>query len=130
MNIFKEIESDLGKKLPDSGSLIPWAEQGVLLLNTVMTVRAGLSNAHQKMGWETFTDEVISLISREKSDVVFLLWGSSAQKKAALIQSQKHLILQSAHPSPLSAFRGFFGNKHFSLTNQFLESKGLKAINW
>jgi len=130
LNIFKEIQDDLGKPVPTSGNLIRWANQGVLLLNTVLTVRAGLSNSHQNQGWETFTDAVIRLISSQKKDVVFMLWGSPARKKAELIEQSKHLILESPHPSPLSAHRGFLGNKHFSLANIYLESKGLEPINW
>lgn len=130
LNIYKELESDLGKPIPPSGNLLAWAQQGVLLLNTVLTVRAGLSNSHQNRGWETFTDAVIRLISSEKKDIVFLLWGSPARKKAELIDRHRHHVLESPHPSPLSVHRGFFGNKHFSLTNRFLQSKGLEPIEW
>lgn len=129
-NIFKEIESDLGIQIPPSGNLERWANQGVLLLNSVLTVRAGLSNSHQAKGWENFTDAVIRLISKHKKNIVFLLWGSQARKKIDLIDSRIHLVLESAHPSPLSVYRGFSGNKHFSKTNDYLQSKGISPINW
>ena len=129
-NIFKEIQSDIGKPFPPNGDLERWANQGVLLLNATLTVRASSAGSHQNKGWEVFTDAVIRTVSSEKENVVFLLWGAYAQKKAALIDSQKHLILQSAHPSPFSADRGFFGNKHFSKANAYLKSKGLKEIDW
>lgn len=129
-NIFKEIEKDLGKPFPKSGDLERWANQGVLLLNATLTVRASSPGSHQKKGWEEFTDAVIKVISEEKSNVVFLLWGAYAQKKGEIIDRAKHLVLMSAHPSPFSADRGFFGNKHFSKTNAYLKSKGLKEIDW
>ncbi|MBX2901564.1 MAG: uracil-DNA glycosylase [Cyclobacteriaceae bacterium] len=129
-NIFKEIQADLGKPMPQSGDLERWARQGVLLLNATLTVRAGEAGSHQKKGWEQFTDAVIKAISDNKSNVVFLLWGAYAQKKGEIIDRNKHLVLMSAHPSPFSADRGFFGNKHFSKTNEFLKSKGLKEIEW
>ncbi len=129
-NIFKEIEEDLGKPFPKSGDLERWANQGVLLLNATLTVRASSPGSHQKKGWEEFTDAVIKVISEEKSNVVFLLWGAYAQKKGEIIDRAKHLVLMSAHPSPFSADRGFFGNKHFSKTNAYLKSKGLKEIDW
>lgn len=129
-NIFKEIESDLGIQIPQSGNLERWANQGVLLLNSVLTVRAGLSNSHQSKGWENFTDAVIRLISRDKENIVFLLWGSQARKKRELIDNRIHLVLESAHPSPLSVYRGFSGNKHFSKANDYLLSKGISPINW
>lgn len=130
-NIFKEIETDLGKPLPSTGNLERWADQGVFLLNATLTVRQSEAGSHQGKGWEKFTDAVIKQISAEKENVVFLLWGGFAQKKAALIDASKHHILKSGHPSPLSANRGFwFGNKHFSQTNDFLKSKGLKEIEW
>ncbi|SHH40207.1 uracil-DNA glycosylase [Flavobacterium johnsoniae] len=130
-NIFKEIETDLGKRMPSTGNLERWADQGVFLLNAALTVRQSEAGSHQGKGWEKFTDAVIKQISAEKENVVFLLWGGFAQKKAALIDSSKHHILKSGHPSPLSANRGFwFGNKHFSQTNDFLKSKGLKQIEW
>ncbi|MNQ45416.1 Uracil-DNA glycosylase [compost metagenome] len=130
-NIFKEIEKDLNKPIPKTGNLERWADQGVFLLNATLTVRQAEAGSHQGKGWEKFTDAVIKQISAEKENVVFLLWGGFAQKKAALIDASKHHILKSGHPSPLSANRGFwFGNKHFSQTNDFLRSKGLKEIEW
>jgi uracil-DNA glycosylase len=129
-NIFKEINNDLGITIPQTGDLSRWARQGVLLLNATMTVRAHTAGSHQKKGWETFTDEVIRKISAKKENVVFLLWGAYAQQKKELIDQTKHFILESVHPSPLSASRGFFGNHHFSRTNQFLLSKGLAPVNW
>jgi len=131
INIFKELETDLGKPLPANGSLTHWAEQGVLLLNATLSVRAHQAGSHQGKGWETFTDHVIQTISREREDVVFLLWGGYAKKKERLIDSGKHEILTSGHPSPLSANRGYwFGNGHFSSTNAFLNSKGKEEIKW
>ena len=130
-NIFKEIETDLGKPIPKTGNLERWADQGVFLLNATLTVRQSEAGSHQGKGWEKFTDAVIKQVSAETENVVFLLWGGFAQKKAALIDDSKHHILKSGHPSPLSANRGFwFGNKHFSQTNAFLKSKGLKEIEW
>jgi uracil-DNA glycosylase len=129
-NIFKEIQHETGQPAPPAGDLSRWAKQGVLLLNTVMTVREGLSNSHQGQGWEIFTDEVIRRLSDRKENLVFLLWGSPARKKAELIDSQKHLILESAHPSPMSVYRGFEGNGHFIKCNQYLLSKGLQPIIW
>lgn len=130
-NIFKEIETDLNKPLPKTGNLERWADQGVFLLNATLTVRQSEAGSHQGKGWEKFTDAVIKQISAESENVVFLLWGGFAQKKAALIDASKHHILKSGHPSPLSANRGFwFGNKHFSQTNAFLKSKELKEIEW
>lgn len=130
-NIFKEIESDIGKPFPENGNLERWAKQGVLLLNATLTVRASQPASHQKKGWETFTDTVIRQISNNKKDVVFLLWGGYAKKKVKLIDSQKHHILTSGHPSPLSANRGYwFGNNHFSKTNSFLKSKKMSLIDW
>lgn len=131
MNIFKEIENDLGIPYPKSGNLMRWADQGVLLLNATLTVRAHEAGSHQNMGWEIFTDAVITKVSELKENVVFLLWGGYAKKKGSKIDASKHYILTSGHPSPLSANRGFwFGNKHFSKTNVFLESKGLHTIYW
>jgi uracil-DNA glycosylase len=130
VNIFKEIKKDLGKPMPSSGDLGRWAEQGVLLLNATLTVRASSPGSHQNKGWEQFTDRVIETISREKTNVVFLLWGAYAQKKGEIIDRGKHLVLMSAHPSPFSADRGFFGCRHFSKTNEYLKSKGLKEIDW
>lgn len=129
-NIFKEIHNDLGKPIPASGDLERWAQQGVLLLNATLTVRASTPGSHQNRGWETFTDAIIKKISDEKEGIVFLLWGAYAQKKGALINRNKHLALISAHPSPFSADRGFFGCKHFSKTNLYLKSKGKDEIDW
>lgn len=130
-NIYKEIEADISKPIPSTGNLESWANQGVLMLNAVLTVRAQAAGSHQKKGWEKFTDSVIEIISREKENVVFLLWGGPAKKKGAKIDSSKHLILTSGHPSPLSAIRGhWFGNKHFSKTNDYLKAHGKEPINW
>lgn len=130
LNIFKEIKSDLGKDLPPNGDLTRWADQGVFLLNATLTVKAHQAGSHQKKGWEEFTDEVIKTISRERENVVFLLWGAFAQKKAEMIDSSKHCILKAPHPSPLSAHRGFLGCKHFSKANEYLISKGINPIEW
>lgn len=131
INIFKELEEDTGKAYPKSGDLTQWANQGVLLLNATLTVRAHEAGSHQKQGWETFTDEVIKIISQEKENIVFLLWGGFAKNKAKLIDKKKHHILTTGHPSPLSANRGYwFGNKHFSKTNNYLQQIGLKEIKW
>lgn len=129
-NIFKEIRDDLKKPIPKSGNLEAWSKQGVLLLNTTLTVKAGVAGSHQGKGWEEFTDAVIKAISDQKQNVVFLLWGAYAKKKAVLINSEKHFILNASHPSPLSAYNGFFGSKHFSQTNQYLEQHQLTPINW
>jgi len=129
-NIYKEIESDIGCKTLTSGNLLPWAAQGVLLLNSTLTVTAGIASSHQSLGWETFTDAVIATISEKHEHVVFMLWGTYAQSKRQLIDETKHLILIAPHPSPLSAYRGFFGCKHFSQTNTYLQKQGKKAINW
>ncbi len=129
-NIFKEIEADTGSRPPASGSLRRWAQQGVLLLNATLTVRAHQAGSHQGKGWETFTDAVIARLSEERENLVFLLWGSYAQKKGAVIDRTRHLVLSSAHPSPLSAYRGFFGNHHFTLCNDYLRSHGLTPIEW
>jgi uracil-DNA glycosylase len=130
INIFKEIELDLGIGRPASGNLDRWARQGVLLLNATLTVRAHLAGSHQKKGWEQFTDSVISKLNREKSNLVFLLWGAYAQKKGENIDRKRHLVLESVHPSPLSASRGFFGNKHFSKCNNYLTENGKIPIDW
>ena len=131
INIYKEIEADLGKPVPVTGNLEHWADQGVLLLNAVLTVRAKQASSHKNKGWEIFTDSVIKLISEKKENVVFLLWGDYAKKKGAKIDSSKHFILTSGHPSPLSANRGYwFGNKHFSKTNDYLIKHGKEPINW
>jgi len=129
-NIFEEIRTDLGTPVPSSGNLTRWAQQGVLLLNATLTVRAHAAASHQRRGWEDFTDAVIRLVSAEREHVVFILWGSYAQSKAPLIDTTKHCILRSAHPSPLSAYRGFFGNHHFSVCNQYLQQHGISPINW
>ncbi len=129
-NIFKEIESDLGTPVPKSGNLTRWAQQGVLLLNATLTVREHAAGSHQNHGWEQFTDAVIHILSEKRENLVFILWGSYAQGKSYLIDSNKHLILRSAHPSPLSAYKGFFGNHHFSKTNDYLRSKGIEEIKW
>jgi uracil-DNA glycosylase len=129
-NIFKEIESDLGVKPIQSGDLTRWAKQGVLLLNATLTVRADSAGSHQNKGWEQFTDSVIKTLSEKREGVVFLLWGNYARKKGTQIDREKHLVLESAHPSPLSAYAGFFGNKHFSKTNEYLKNKNQKTIDW
>lgn len=130
-NIFKEIKEDLAITIPKNGNLERWAEQGVLLLNSTLTVRAGEAGSHQKKGWETFTDEVIKCISEQKQDVVFMLWGKYAQDKGAVIDASKHLILKAKHPSPMAAnYGGWFGTKHFSQANYYLTSKGSEPINW
>lgn len=129
-NIFQELQSDLGIAAPASGHLGKWAEQGVFLLNATLTVRAHQAGSHQKQGWEMFTDAVIGTLSERKTGLVFLLWGSYAQAKASLIDTSKHHILKAVHPSPLSAYRGFFGCKHFSQTNAILQSQGLAPIDW
>ena len=130
LNIYKELNSDLGCYIPNNGYLKKWADQGVLLLNTSLTVRAGAANSHKNIGWEVFTDKIISLVNEKEDPVVFLLWGNNAIKKKNLITNKKHLILTSVHPSPLSASRGFFGSKPFSKINNFLISVNKKAIDW
>lgn len=131
INIFKEIKSDLGIEIPVSGDLTRWANQGVLLLNSVLTVRESEANSHQKKGWEKFIKAILTLISQEKEKVIFMLWGGSAQKNEKLIDAQKHYILKAGHPSPLSANRGFwFGNKHFSMANIYLEEIGNEGVYW
>lgn len=130
VNIFKEIESDLGIPTPSSGNLTRWAEQGVLLLNATLTVRAHQAGSHQHHGWEEFTDAAICCLAERRTGLVFLLWGAYAQKKGAFIDRNKHLVLSSPHPSPLSAWHGFFGNKHFSKTNSYLVNQGKSPINW
>lgn len=129
-NIFKEILDDTNTPIPASGQLDRWAEQGVLMINAVLTVRAHQAASHAKKGWEEFTDAIIRLISEHKSEVVFMLWGSYAQKKGKIIDPTQNCILQAVHPSPLSAYRGFFGCKHFSKANSYLQSKGKKAVIW
>lgn len=129
-NIYKELCSDIGIEMPVSGDLFKWAAQGVLLLNATLTVRAHQAGSHQKKGWEVFTDKIISVISEKREGIVFVLWGAYAQKKEELIDKQKHFVIKSVHPSPLSARRGFFDSKPFSKTNQFLQSKGITEIDW
>lgn len=130
VNIYKELESDLGCYIPNNGYLVKWAKQGVLMLNAVLTVRAHQAASHQNKGWEMFTDAAIRAVNEQDRPIVFLLWGSFAQKKAAMLNNKKHLILQAPHPSPLSAYRGFFGCKHFSQTNEFLKANGIEPIDW
>lgn len=130
LNIFKELQDDIGIEIPGHGNLTHWAEQGVFLLNASLTVRSGEPMSHAKIGWAQFTDTVIKTISLQKKYVVFLLWGKFAQEKRVLIDESKHLILRSVHPSPLSAYGGFFGCKHFSKTNEYLSSKGIDPIDW
>ena len=130
INIFKEIQDDLGHPVPTTGNLIRWADQGVLLLNATLTVRAHQAGSHQNRGWETFTDAVIHRLAAERSHIVYILWGSYAQRKGAFIDSSRNLVLKSAHPSPLSAYRGFFGNKHFSKANDYLIATGQTPIEW
>ncbi len=130
VNIFKEIESGFGRPLPGSGDLTRWADQGVLLLNATLTVQAHRAGSHQNKGWEEFTDAVIHRLNEQREHIVYILWGSYAQKKGAFINPNRNLVLKSAHPSPLSAYRGFFGNKHFSKANDYLIACGQKAIEW
>ena len=129
-NIFKELKEDCGCEIPKSGNLTKWADQGVLLLNATLTVRANEAGSHQNKGWETFTDTIIKTISDKKEHIVFILWGRFAQSKEILIDASKHLILKAAHPSPFSAYHGFFGCKHFSKTNAYLKENGRKEIEW
>lgn len=130
LNIFKEIQSDLGTPIPQDGDLTRWSDQGVLLLNATLTVRASQAGSHQKRGWEEFTDAAIRELASRRSGIVFILWGSYAQKKGAFIDRNRHLVLSSPHPSPLSAYQGFFGNHHFSTANRYLKEQGLSEINW
>ena len=130
MNIFKELRDDLGCFIPDNGCLKPWAEQGVLLLNAVLTVRAHAANSHRGRGWETFTDKIIRLLNEHERPLAFILWGNPARRKKAMITNSSHFIVESAHPSPLSASRGFFGSRPFSRVNKFLESVGETPIDW
>ncbi len=130
VNIYQELHDDLGCYIPNNGYLVKWAEQGVLMLNTVLTVRAHQANSHRMLGWETFTDRVIELVDAKEEPVVFLLWGTPAQKKAEMLHNPNHLVLKAPHPSPLSAYRGFFGCRHFSKTNEFLKAHGLEPIDW
>lgn len=130
LNIFKEIQDDLDLPFPENGSLLRWAEQGVLLLNSTLSVREGTPKSHAGKGWEVFTDAVLYVLSEKKENIVYLLWGADAQQKAHFINKERNLVLSTVHPSPLSAYRGFFGCKHFSRTNEYLKSKGLSTINW
>ncbi|MCI5105693.1 MAG: uracil-DNA glycosylase [Pseudomonadales bacterium] len=129
-NIYKELQADVGFEIPAHGCLNSWAEQGVLLLNATLTVEAHRAGSHQGKGWEQFTDRIISLLNEQRQGLVFILWGSYAQKKGAGIDRKRHLVLQSPHPSPLSASRGFFGNHHFSRANDYLRSQGIEPVNW
>ncbi len=130
VNIFKELKEDVGCTIPNNGYLKKWADQGVLLLNTVLTVVGGQANSHKNMGWETFTDKVIELLNHRENPIVFILWGSNAQSKIKMITNPNHYIIKSVHPSPLSSYRGFFGSKPFSKANEFLVSKGKEPIDW
>ena len=130
VNIYKELQDDLGCRIPNNGYLVKWAKQGVLMLNTVLTVRAHQANSHRGIGWEQFTDAVIRAVDAQDRPIVFLLWGRPAQMKKSMLHNPKHLILEAPHPSPLSAYRGFFGCKHFSQTNAFLEKNGLAPFDW
>lgn len=130
VNIYKELHDDVGFRVPDSGDLTKWAKEGVLLLNTALTVRAHMANSHKNCGWTWFTDNVIRIVSEKKEHVVFLLWGGNARSKKTLIDSEKHLVLECAHPSPLSAYNGFFGCRHFSKTNQYLSAHGIEPVDW
>lgn len=130
VNIFKELNADLGIPAPRHGELTDWANNGVLLLNTVLTVREGMANSHKGQGWEIFTDRVVQLLNEREKPIVFLLWGGNARSKAKLITNPNHLVLQCAHPSPLSAYNGFFGCRHFSKTNEFLRKNGIEEIDW
>jgi len=129
-NIYKELQDDLGCYIPNNGYLEKWARQGVLLLNTVLTVRAHAANSHQGKGWEIFTDAVINAVNAQDRPIVYLLWGTPARRKAPMLTNPKHLILEAPHPSPLSAYRGFFGCRHFSACNRFLEEHGIEPIDW
>ena len=130
VNIFQELQNDLGCYIPNNGYLEKWAKQGVLLLNTVLTVRAHQANSHRGIGWEQFTDAVIRILNEQDRPIVFLLWGSPARAKKAMLNNPNHLVLEAPHPSPLSAYRGFFGCRHFSRTNQFLEAHGIAPVDW
>ncbi|WP_182201504.1 uracil-DNA glycosylase [Paraliobacillus salinarum] len=129
-NIYKELHDDLGCAIPNHGNLVRWAEQGVLLLNNVLTVRAGQAHSHRGMGWEQFTDRVIEVLNQKETPIVYILWGAAAQKKRKIIDTAKHFIVQSTHPSPLSAYRGFFGSKPFSKTNELLKQNDIEEIDW
>lgn len=130
VNIYQELHDDLGCYIPDNGYLVKWADQGVMLLNTVLTVRAHAANSHKDKGWEQFTDATIAALNKQDRPIVYMLWGSHAQKKAAMLDNPKHLVLKAPHPSPLSAYRGFFGCKHFSKANEFLVANGVEPVDW
>ncbi len=130
VNIYKELHDDLGCYIPNNGYLVKWADQGVMLLNSVLTVRAHAANSHQNKGWEKFTDATIAALNRQDRPIVFMLWGRSAQQKASMLNNPKHLVLTAAHPSPLSAYRGFLGCRHFSKANDFLSKNGVEPIDW
>lgn len=130
VNIYKELEDDLGCKIPNNGYLVKWAKQGVLMLNTVLTVRAHQANSHKGKGWERFTDAVIEAVNKQDKAIVFILWGSPARRKRAMLNNPKHLIIEAPHPSPLSSYRGFFGSKPFSKTNEFLKEHNIEPIDW
>ncbi len=130
VNIYKELHDDLGCYIPNNGYLVKWADQGVMLLNTVLTVRAHAANSHQNRGWEQFTDATIAALNKQDRPIVFMLWGRSAQQKSSMLNNPKHLVLKAAHPSPLSAYRGFMGCKHFSKANDFLSKNGIEPIDW
>lgn len=130
VNIYKELQSDVGVTPPEHGHLIEWAQEGVLLLNNVLTVEDGKAGSHHGKGWEQFTDRIVEILNEKKENLVFILWGSPAQKKAAKVDSSRHCLIKSVHPSPLSSYRGFFGSKPFSKTNDYLKSRGLAPINW
>lgn len=130
VNIYKELHEDLGLKIPNNGYLVKWAEQGVLMLNTVLTVRAHKANSHKGKGWEHFTDAIIQAVNTQDRPIVFILWGRNAQNKKKMLNNPKHLIIESAHPSPLSAYNGFFGSRPFSRTNDFLQEHGVEPIDW
>lgn len=130
LNIYKELKDDIGCYIPNNGYLVKWAEQGVLMLNTVLTVRAHMANSHRGKGWEEFTDAAIRALNRQERSIVFILWGRPAQQKERMLDNPKHLILKAPHPSPLSAYNGFFGSKPFSQTNAFLEKNGISPIDW
>ncbi len=129
-NIYKELKNEFSYRIPNNGNLLPWAKEGVFLLNSVLTVEEGRAHSHKKIGWERFTDKTIELLSEKRESLVFILWGNAAIEKEKLINQRKHLILKGVHPSPLSASRGFFGNNHFIKCNEYLEKKGIRKINW
>jgi uracil-DNA glycosylase len=130
VNIYKELQDDMGCYVPNNGYLVKWAKQGVLLLNNVLTVRSGQANSHKDKGWENFTDDVIKILNKREKPIVFMFWGACAKTKEALITNPNHLVLKAVHPSPLSAYRGFFGCKHFSKANEFLKKNGEEPVDW